>query len=146
MKHKAVKWSLYMVIITMALIQFSCTKTTPLENNSTGNPPLSQPFHEVIANLDKPVLVDFGASSCTPCKLMEPILEDLQTNYSDQFETIFVHVNKEPEKMKEFQITVIPTQIFFSAGGKELFRHVGFFSKEDILKTFQEYGEPIQIK
>jgi len=146
MKYSIVKWSVYLVVITMAFLHFSCTKTIPSDNNSAGNPPLSKPFYEYIANLDKPVLVDFGASSCTPCKLMEPILKDLQTSYSDQFETIFVHVNKEPDKMKEFQITVIPTQIFFSAEGEELFRHVGFFSKEDILKTFQENGVPVQIK
>ena len=90
MKYSIVKWSVYLVVITMAFLHFSCTKTIPSDNNSAGNPPLSKPFYEYIANLDKPVLVDFGASSCTPCKLMEPILKDLQTSYSDQFETIFV--------------------------------------------------------
>ena len=47
---------------------------------------------------------------------------------------------KEPEKAKEYGISIIPTQIFFDASGKELFRHEGFFSKEDILGKWKEFG------
>lgn len=156
-KRTSVSW----ILIGLVSIQFSCRPNSSVKVNQNDNSYISSPaqanpnslntqgktssranvtFHDYIASLGKPVLVDFGASSCTPCKLMAPILEDLKQNYPDQFETIFVHVNEEPDKVREFQINVIPTQIFFSAAGVELYRHVGFFSKEDILKTWLEQG------
>jgi thioredoxin 1 len=105
-----------------------------IPNPSTGS------FAEEIATYGKPVMVDFGMESCVPCKMMVPILEDLETNYSQDVKVIFVHVAKEQKKMQEFGIQMIPTQVFFDATGKELERHTGFFSKEDILATFEKYG------
>jgi len=61
-------------------------------------------------------------------------------NYNDQFETIFVNVAQDNAKTSEFGITVIPTQVFFDASGKELYRHIGFFSKEEIFNTFKSYN------
>lgn len=108
------------------------------ENSYSGS------LKDYIKSLNKPVMVDFGSTGCVPCKMMEPILEDLKNNYYDKFETIFINVSKDLESTREFSINVIPTQIFFDSDGKELFRHIGFFSKEDILKTFTSYGISIQ--
>ncbi|MFP4381837.1 MAG: thioredoxin family protein [Candidatus Sumerlaeia bacterium] len=91
-----------------------------------------------------PKLVDLGAKSCVPCKMMAPILKNLQEEYSDQFETVFIDVWENRAAGSEYGIRVIPTQIFFDADGKELFRHEGFYSKEDILGKWQELG--ISIK
>lgn len=93
---------------------------------------------EVMANL--PRLVDLGADKCIPCKMMAPILEELKKDYAGTFNVEFIDVWKTPEKAKEYGITIIPTQIFFDASGKELFRHEGFFSKEDILGKWKEFG------
>jgi len=88
----------------------------------------------------KPRMIDLGAKKCIPCKMMAPILEDLMKNYADHFETIFIDVWENTEAGKEYGIKTIPTQIFFDAQGKELFRHEGFISKEDILKKWAEFG------
>ena len=85
-------------------------------------------------------MVDFSMESCVPCKMMVPILEDLESNYTQDVKIIFVHVAKEQDKTREFGIQMIPTQVFFDATGKELERHSGFISKEDILATFEKYG------
>ena len=85
-----------------------------------------------------PQLIDLGASKCKPCKMMEPILEDLSEHYSDQFTVRFIDVWKNKEAAKQFGIRAIPTQIFVSADGKELYRHEGFFPKEDILSKWNE--------
>ena len=85
-------------------------------------------------------MVDFGMESCVPCKMMVPILEELETNYSQDVKIIFVHVANEQAKTREFGIQMIPTQVFFDAAGKELERHTGFMSKEDILATFKKHG------
>ena len=87
-----------------------------------------------------PRLVDLGADKCIPCKMMAPILEELKTAYAGQFEVEFLDVWKNPDAGKPYGIRSIPTQIFIDAGGKELFRHEGFFPKEDILAKWRELG------
>ncbi len=90
-----------------------------------------------------PRLVDLGADKCVPCKLMAPILEGLKTEYAGTFTVEFIDVWKNSAAGKPYEIKVIPTQIFFAADGTELFRHEGFYSKEDILAKWRELGVKI---
>ena len=87
-----------------------------------------------------PRLVDLGAGKCVPCKMMAPILEGLKKEYGGRMDVQFIDVWKTPEAGKEYGIRVIPTQIFYGMDGKELFRHEGFFGKEDILAKWKELG------
>ena len=87
-----------------------------------------------------PRLVDLGATKCIPCKMMAPILEDIKKSYAGKFEVQFIDVWANPGAGGKYGIKVIPTQIFYDAQGKELFRHEGFFSKEDILAKWKELG------
>jgi thioredoxin len=91
-----------------------------------------------------PRLVDLGADKCIPCKAMAPILEGLKKEYAGVFNVEFIDVWKNPNAGGEYGVKIIPTQIFFDAEGKELFRHEGFFSKEDILAKWK--GLDINIK
>lgn len=91
-----------------------------------------------------PRLVDLGADRCIPCKMMAPVLEELKREYADQFTVEIIDVWKDPTPGRTYRIRVIPTQIFFDASGKELWRHEGFFGKEDILKKWEELGVEIQ--
>jgi thioredoxin 1 len=90
-----------------------------------------------------PKLLDLGAGKCIPCKMMKPILDDLKASYANRFTTEFIDVWQNPDAGKQYGIEVIPTQIFYDDEGKELFRHVGFFSKEDILAKWKELGVAI---
>ena len=87
-----------------------------------------------------PRLVDLGAGECIPCKMMAPILEELKKEYTGIFQVEFIDVWKNPDAGNKYDIRLIPTQIFFDVSGKELFRHEGFFSKEDILSKWKEFG------
>ncbi len=87
-----------------------------------------------------PKLVDVGARKCTPCKLMQPILEELREEYRGIFDVVFIDVWQEPEAARQYRVRLIPTQIFFDASGRELYRHEGFFSKEGILAKWKELG------
>lgn len=87
-----------------------------------------------------PRMIDLGSTWCIACKEMEPILEELQIEYKDRLLIEFIDVGKDQEKSRKYGVSVIPTQIFFDEEGKEFFRHMGFFSKEDILKTFTDHG------
>ncbi len=87
-----------------------------------------------------PRLVDLGAGKCIPCKMMAPILEELKSEYAGRMQVDFIDVWENPDEAKQYNINLIPTQIFFDPAGKELFRHEGFFAKEDILGKWQELG------
>ncbi|MBN1867542.1 thioredoxin family protein [Candidatus Sumerlaeota bacterium] len=96
------------------------------------------PAADAVAAL--PRLVDLGADKCIPCKMMAPILDELKTEYNGRFDVDVIDVWENPEPGQRYGIRVIPTQIFFDAQGKELFRHEGFFSKENILGKWKELG------
>jgi thioredoxin 1 len=87
-----------------------------------------------------PRLVDLGSRGCVPCEMLVPILEDLKKTYAGRMNVAFIDVHETPDEAKKYGINLIPTQIFYSADGKELFRHEGFFSKEDILAKWKELG------
>jgi thiol-disulfide isomerase/thioredoxin len=93
-----------------------------------------------VATAKLPRLIDLGAGKCIPCKMMKPILDDLKANFADRFTTEFIDVWENQDAGKPYGIEMIPTQIFFDTEGKELFRHVGFFGKEDILGKWKELG------
>jgi thioredoxin 1 len=92
-----------------------------------------------------PKLVDLGAETCIPCKMMAPILEDLKKTYEGKMEVQFIDVRKNPGAGEAYGIKLIPTQIFFDASGKELFRHEGFYSKDDILKKWKELSIDFEL-
>jgi thioredoxin 1 len=93
-----------------------------------------------------PRLVDLAAGKCIPCKMMAPILEELKKEYAGRMNVEFIDVWENPDAGKPYSIEIIPTQIFFNAEGKELFRHVGFFAKEDILAKWKELGVDLAAK
>lgn len=91
-----------------------------------------------------PRLVDLGAGKCVACKMMEPVLDELKREYAGRLKVDFFDVWKNPDIAKKYGVEIIPTQILFDSSGKELFRHEGFFSKEDILAKFEELGVNIE--
>ena len=94
-----------------------------------------------------PKLMDLGAHKCIPCKKMAPILEELAQEYKGVFAVEFIDVwqSENRAKAKKYKVRMIPTQIFFDAEGKELWRHVGFFSKMDILREWRKLGYDFKL-
>jgi len=85
-------------------------------------------------------MVDLGAKSCIPCKMMAPILEKLEKVYDGKAAIVFIDVWKHRGQAKRFRIRAIPTQIFFDQQGKEVYRHVGFMSEKAIVKQLKKMG------
>ena len=97
-----------------------------------------------IASSGIPRLVDLGADKCVPCNMMAPILEELKEEYAGRMKVVFIDVWKKRDKASEYGVQMIPTQIFYDASGKELFRRSGFIGKEDILAKWRELGYDFQ--
>jgi thioredoxin 1 len=87
-----------------------------------------------------PRLVDLGATACIPCKVMAGILEDLKRDFPGRLQVEFINVNEQPEVAKPYGVQLIPTQIFISASGHELFRHTGVYSEKDIVAKWKDLG------
>ena len=85
-------------------------------------------------------LADLGAKKCIPCKMMAPILEKLEKVYATRAAVVFFDVWEDPAPAKRFGIRTIPTQIFFDKEGKEVYRHEGFLSEEEIVSRFKDMG------
>jgi thioredoxin 1 len=85
-------------------------------------------------------MVDLGADSCIPCKMMAPILVKLEKTYQGKAAIHFIDVWKHREQARRFGVRAIPTQIFYDEEGKEVYRHVGFMSEEAIVKQLAKMG------
>ena len=88
----------------------------------------------------KVTMVDIGAKKCIPCKMMAPIMEELEKEYKDRAAIIFIDVWENPAAGKQFRIQLIPTQIFYNAEGKEVARHEGFMEKAAIVAELEKLG------
>jgi thioredoxin 1 len=89
---------------------------------------------------DTVTMVDLGAKSCVPCKMMAPILEKLEKDYKGKAAIVFVDISKDITPAERFGISVIPTQIFYDKQGKEVLRHTGFMSEEAIVTQLKKMG------
>jgi thioredoxin 1 len=86
----------------------------------------------------KPALYEFGSKYCIPCKEMKEVMAALKTSHGDQVEFRMIYVDEEKPMFGEYKIVAIPTQVFLNAEGKEVDRHLGALSKEEVLRKLQE--------
>lgn len=117
--------------VLLLLPVFSYAAELPTTNASTIKAALSS---------GKPSVVDFGARSCIPCKKMAPILEELSRELNGKANVLFNDVWKDNTLAGSYRIQMIPTQVFFNAGGKEVKRHMGYLDKAGILQELKAAG------
>jgi thioredoxin 1 len=93
-------------------------------------------FQELI-NGDTPVLVDFSAEWCGPCKMMAPILKELKLEVKDAIKVIKIDVDKSPQAASVYQIQGVPTLILFQKG-QILWRKSGVTNVKELVKMIHE--------
>ncbi len=123
------------ILITGVVVAIAVRQNRPAAGPM---PPAYRP--EQLLGKGLPAMVDLGSDKCIPCKMMTPILEELRDGLAGTLQVSFLDAVKYPDLLSLYGVQVIPTQIFYDATGKELFRHEGFYSKEDILAKWRELG------
>lgn len=90
-------------------------------------------FHSLI-NTDKPVLIDFFATWCGPCKMLSPILKEVKDTLGDKISILKVDVDKNQQLATKYQVKGVPTMILFQ-NGIQLWRQSGVLDKNEIIKN-----------
>jgi thioredoxin 1 len=94
-------------------------------------------FNDLI-NSEKPVLVDFFAEWCGPCKTMAPILKDVKSQLGDSSTIIKVDIDKNPEAAQAYQVRSVPTLMIFKKG-KILWKQSGVVPSHELVRLFNQF-------
>ncbi len=146
---KPIFFLLFLAAISLVFIvgQSDLTGDEERETNAPSNQTTSEEGTVLVTNnldLDfsrhKVTFIELGADRCIPCKAMQPIMKEIAKEYAGKIQVVFYDVWKDPTPARKYRIQLIPTQVFIDQSGKEVFRHVGFFAKEEMLSMFKEKG------
>jgi len=92
---------------------------------------------DTIINSENPVLIDFFATWCGPCKTLGPILKQVKESMGERISIIKIDVDKNQQIASKYQVRGVPTMILFQ-NGKQLWRQSGVLSKEEVIKVITE--------
>jgi thioredoxin 1 len=124
-----------LIILALAGIAFPQSKATKPDSTTATQP-------------KKPLVtfVELGSVKCIPCRQMQPVMKAIEKKYGDQVRVVFhdVWTDTGSTRAEEFDIKLIPTQVFLDAKGKEFFRHEGFYPESEIDKLLQKRGLKIR--
>ena len=114
-----------MVILLFSITEVSTQNLTKQETKTT-----------------KVTFIELGSIKCIPCKMMQPIMKEIEKEYKGQVKVVFYDVwtSEGRPYAREYSIRVIPTQVFFDKDGKEYWRHEGFFPKDELVKVLKMQG------
>jgi len=136
------------ILIFLFTLTEACTreKNNAASENIERNSSSTNSKVLVTNNLDldftkhKVTFIELGADRCIPCKAMQPIMKEMAEEYAGKIQVVFYDVWKDPRPARHYRIQLIPTQVFMDQNGTEIFRHVSFFPKDEILQMLREKG------
>lgn len=104
---------------------------------SNAKPVTDQDWETEVVQSSTPVLVDFWAEWCGPCRMVSPVVEEIADEKGDQLKVVKLNVDENPETARDYKVMSIPTLMIFS-GGSEQKRLVGAKGKDDILSELAD--------
>jgi len=136
------------VVVTLLILIFS-TQFCAQNSGEQANEPKTEQKAKSEENLiisgeqldfskHKVTFIELGADRCIPCKAMQPVMREIAQKYKGTIQVVFYDVWKTPKYAKDYGIKMIPTQVFIDKNGDEIFRHVGFYAKDEIIKMLKE--------
>ncbi len=96
---------------------------------------MSAKFNELIQS-ETPVLIDFFADWCGPCKMLAPILQDVKAELGDEVKIVKIDVDKNQQLASQYQVRGVPTMMLFK-NGEQLWRQSGVLQKEELVNTIK---------
>ena len=102
------------------------------------NENLPSSFHDLVATHDKPILVDFWAAWCAPCRTLSPVIAELASIWKGKVTVIKINTEEKPDIARHFNINSIPTIILFK-NGKEVKRISGAMPLQQLQKVFEGF-------
>jgi len=95
-------------------------------------------FEQLVLQSNRPVLVDFWAQWCGPCRMLAPIVESLAKQYASNAQVVKLNVDDNPSAVQRYRIQAIPTLVLFQ-NGEEKDRMIGVTTKEAIARTIDAH-------
>ena len=139
---------LIIAILVLAVAAILLTKhltTKPPDASATaaeGPPGKPLPGLALSASLrsGRPTMADFGAGTCQVCKELQPTIDAAAADYAGKANVVYVDTGLYPDIARQYDVRLIPTQIFFDADGSLVSRNVGKISPEEIARRFADLG------
>lgn len=139
MKHLMEKTIILCALCTISSAGCSKKEAQSQESNIAATQQDTTSSTEEEKNI-KVTFIELGSVTCIPCKMMQPIMDEIEKEYGDQVRVVFHDVWTEAGRpyAEQYRIHAIPTQIFLDKDGNEYSRHTGFFPKEELVKVLKQ--------
>ena len=141
-RSKMMSKRLWICLILLVVVSLACTHREKSQTELRGEETSQEDRIETHQDSILVTFIELGSTRCVPCKMMQPIIEEIEKEYGDQVKVVFHDVWTEAGKPfgKKYNIKLIPTQVFLDREGNEYFRHEGFFPKDKLVAILKQKG------
>jgi thioredoxin 1 len=137
--NSKLSFSVIAFCLVFGLLPADCGQKKAAAANENQNKP---PAKNVPASVPQVTFYELGSVNCIPCRMMQPVMKEIETAYAGRVKVIFIDVWTDEGRpaMEQFGIRAIPTQVFQDAQGTEFARHTGFYPKDSIVALLANKG------